>query len=153
MGKKSKIGIVILVFLVLIQFIRIDKTNPPVQEDKDFVKIYNTPESTQTILKNACYDCHSNETKYAWYSNVAPISWWTKSHINGGREHLNFSEFGDYNNNQKSHVLEEAIEVVENGKMPMRSYVLMHSEAELSTEDKSELFTYFKSIISQIEAE
>ncbi len=152
MKLRNKIFFGALAVFVIMQFFRIDKTNPPVKQENNFVAIYHTPEAIQTTLKNACYDCHSNESKYPWYSNVAPVSWLLKSHINEGREHLNFSEFGAYNNDQKSHVLEECIEEIEKGKMPMRQYILTHPEADLTEEEQTALITYFKEIIEKTEA-
>jgi hypothetical protein len=70
----KKFLIVILVAFVIIQFFPIDKTNPPVNIGMDFVNIKNTPENTAQVLKTSCYDCHSNETKYPWYSSIAPSS-------------------------------------------------------------------------------
>ncbi len=92
--KKIVIGIVVI--FLGIQFFRIDKTNPPINEEMDFIKMTNPPIKVGTILKTSCYDCHSNESSYPWYTNVAPFSWWVKHHINEGRENLNFSDLGTY---------------------------------------------------------
>ncbi|WP_242920344.1 heme-binding domain-containing protein [Pontibacter liquoris] len=134
----------ILVLLVLMQFIRIDKTNPPVDPAKEFVTIANPPQDVTLILRESCYDCHSNTTKYPWYSNVAPVSWFLKNHIDEGRRELNFSEWGSYTAKKANHKLEEAIELVENGEMPMTSYTLLHAEAKLTKEEKEKLISWLK---------
>lgn len=93
---KKNILLISIVFFVGIQFIRIDKSNPVSRNEEDFIFIYDdNPLMTKTI-QVTCYDCHSNKTKYPWYSNISPISWWIKHHIKEGREHLNFSQWTDY---------------------------------------------------------
>lgn len=144
MIKKIVIGCIVLLVLVIIQFIRIDKTNLEVVIENDFIVQTNPPEHIQTILKTSCYDCHSNESTYPWYTNVAPISWWVKQHINEAREELNFSEWTSYPLKKQKHKLEEVYEEVEEGEMPLPSYLIVHSEAKLTTEQKNELVAWFK---------
>jgi hypothetical protein len=142
--KKIVVGIV--AFLLVIQFFRIDKINPPVKEEMDFIKIANPSVKVGTILKTSCYDCHSNESTYPWYTNVAPFSWWVKHHINEGREKLNFSEWGTYTSKRKDHKLEECIEQIQEEEMPMDSYLLAHKEAALNEEQKQVLMEWFLSL-------
>lgn len=142
MIKKIAIGFMFL--LVIIQFFRIDKTNPKIVAENDFIFQTNPPEHIQTILKTSCYDCHSNESTYPWYTNVAPISWWIKHHINEAREELNFSTWASYPLKKQKHKLEEVYEEVEEGEMPLPSYLIVHSEAKLTTEQKNELVAWFK---------
>jgi hypothetical protein len=142
--KKIVIGIVALI--LIIQFFRIDKSNPPIKEEMDFIKITNTPVKIGTVLRTSCYDCHSNETNYPWYTNMAPFSWWTKHHINEGRAELNFSEWGSYNAKKADHKLEECVEQIQEGEMPMSSYLMAHKEAELSEEQKQLLMDWFLSL-------
>jgi hypothetical protein len=141
---KKKILLGLLFILVIIQFFRIDKSNPEINMVNDFIKINNPPEEIATLLKTSCYDCHSNTTKYPWYSNVSPISWWVKHHIDEAREELNFSEWGSFKAKRKDHKLEEAIEELEEGEMPLNSYTWTHSEANLTAEQKTELLNWFK---------
>ena len=141
MKKKILIGVVIV--LVGIQFIRIDKTNPPVDASKDFMTITDPPEEVEKLIRTSCYDCHSNESTYPWYSNVAPVSWWVKDHINEAREELNFSEWGTYEWKRTDHKLEECAEEVDEGEMPLKSYLIAHSEARLSDEDRAKLVDWF----------
>lgn len=143
---KKKILIALAIILVGIQFIRIDKQNPTIVAGNDFIVINDTPEDVASLLKTACYDCHSNETKYPWYTNISPISWFVKHHIDEGREHLNFSNRGIYSSKRKSHKLEECYEEIEEDEMPLTSYTFIHSDAKLNQEQKDLLIKYFKSI-------
>lgn len=146
----KKIFIALLVVLVVLQFFQIDKTNPAVDESKDFLKTQNTPEEIASIIKTSCYDCHSNESKYPWYSNVQPAGWFLKGHIDEGREELNFSTFTDYELKRQDHKLEECIEYIEKDEMPLGSYNLVHREAALTEAQKNILIDYFKSIRTKL---
>lgn len=143
---KKKIIIGLLVLLVLIQFIRVDKTNPPVDLNNDFIAVTKAPVEIAALLKTACYDCHSNETKYPWYFNVAPISWWAKDHVNDGRKHLNYSIWNTYNKERQNHKLEEMYSEVEEGEMPLSSYTIMHGDAKLTAEQKKALTEWLKTV-------
>lgn len=122
---------VIAVGLVVIQFInRPEKINEPVSEN-DIIENLNVNPEMAGMLKAACYDCHSNQPKYPWYASVAPISWEIAEHIEEGRDELNFSEWATFTARRRDHKLEEIIELVESGEMPMPNYVRMHSEAKL----------------------
>lgn len=144
--KMKKILVILLVLFIIIQFFRIDKTNPPINNGMDFLTIKSTPENIAAKVKASCYDCHSNETKYPWYTNIQPVAWFMKSHIDEGRKHLNFSTFATYEPKRQAHKLYEVVEMIENDEMPLQSYVLGHSEAKLSAEEKQMLIDYFKKI-------
>ena len=140
----KKVFYVLLLALILIQFFQTDKTNPPVNNGVDFINIKKTPEPIANLIKTSCYDCHSNETKYPWYSNLQPIGWFLKDHFEEGRKHLNFSTFATYTPKKQAHKLEEAYEQIENKEMPLDSYIVGHKEANLSIEDRKVLIDYFK---------
>lgn len=148
----KKVLVILLVLFVIIQFFRIDKTNPPVNKGMDFLTVKNTPEPVATNIRNACYDCHSNETKYPWYSNVQPFAWFLKDHIDEGRKELNFSTYATYEPKRQAHKMEEAAELVQNGEMPLESYLLMHAEAKLTDAQKKEMISYFKKIEADTKA-
>jgi len=139
----KKVLIIIIVILIGIQFITIDKTNPSADMGKDFITLTSPPNKLGVILKSSCYDCHSNHTKYPWYSNVAPFSWIIKEHVNNGRKYLNFSIWSDYKEKKKDHKLEECIEIVKSGEMPMKGYVMFHEEAEITQDQKMALLNWF----------
>ena len=96
------------------------------------------PENVQAILKTSCFDCHSSHTTFPWYSNIAPVSWFTKDHVKEGREHMNFSTWNSYEDEKKLKYLEKIPKAIES-KMPMASYLIMHKDAKLSDEDKAAL--------------
>ncbi len=138
---------IFLVFLFLvIQSIRIDKTTEPVNPTTDFIALTSANAEIANTLKIACYDCHSNQPTYPWYTNIAPVSWWIKHHINEGSQHLNFSIWGTYSEKRKNHKLEECIEMIEEGEMPISSYTLMHGEAKLTDAQKLQLVEFFKAL-------
>lgn len=136
---------------IIIQFFPIDKTNPITNEGMDFLKIKNTPEPIAKLIRNSCYDCHSNETKYPFYSNIQPVAWLLKNHIDEGRKELNFSTFATYDPKRQAHKLEEAAEYVEQKNMPLESYTLGHSDAKLSDEQRKQLVNYFRMVQKQIQ--
>ena len=140
----KKILVIILVTFIIIQFFPIDKTNPAPTPGMDFLKIKNTPPEIAQIINISCYDCHSNETRYPWYSNISPASWFLKNNINEGRKHLNFSTFATYEPKQQAHKLEECIEMVEKKEMPLESYFIGHQDAKLTDEQRKILTDYFK---------
>jgi hypothetical protein len=146
----KNIAIVLLFLLLVIQSIRIDKTTEPVNPTTDFISLTSANADVANTLKTACYDCHSNQPTYPWYTNIAPVSWWIKHHIDEGSHHLNFSVWGTYKDKRKSHKLEECIEMVEEGEMPMTSYTLMHGDAKLSDAQKLQLVEFFKAIKSSM---
>lgn len=136
-----------LLGFALIQFISTDKVNPPVDHKVNFVEAKKTPVKIQGLLKGACYDCHSNETVYPKYAYIAPISWSVKSHINEGREHLNFSIWDTYNKDLKQSMLSKSIQTIQNKTMPMPGYIVYHKEANLSDAERALLIQYFDQIL------
>jgi mono/diheme cytochrome c family protein len=119
---------VLVVVIVGIQFIPIERTNPPVQSDID------APANIKAIFKKACYDCHSNETNWAWYTKVAPASFLAVNDVNDGRKHLNFSE---WNINKESKYKEEIWDEIREEQMPPWQYKIFHSEAKLTQDEKN----------------
>jgi len=140
---KYGLGVLAVAF-VIAQFFPIDKTNPPFDEKDDFINIVQPPQAIATMLKNACYDCHSHQSKYPWYTSIAPVSWWIQGHIDHGREHFNLSKWGQYDAEKKAHKLEECFELVEGTEMPLLSYLIGHPEARMSKDERAELVAWFK---------
>lgn len=134
----------ILALFIIIQFFPIDKSTPEFDSSGDFIALSNPGDEVTSILKTSCYDCHSFESVYPWYANIAPVSWWIKDHINEGREHLNFSIWSSYTVKRADHKLEEVIEEVEDHAMPLSSYTIIHSDASLSPEQEQELIDFVK---------
>lgn len=136
-----------LVAFALIQFFPIDRTNKPVDSAANFVDARKTPQKIRTLLKNACYDCHSNETVYPKYAFIAPVSWSVKSHINEGREHLNFSIWETYNKDLKENMITKSIQTIQSKAMPMPGYIVYHKEANLSEAERALLVQYFEEML------
>jgi hypothetical protein len=115
--------------LLLIQLIPVARTNPPVEVD------LVAPEPVKAVLKRACYDCHSHETRWPWYSRIAPVSWWLAAHVKKGRADLNFSQWPLFDIEMKALFLRDIEKQLVDGTMPLPSYVRVHPEARLSDED------------------
>src|SRR6476659_8641049 len=92
----KRILIILLIIFVLIQFIRPEKNRSEGKGPNDISTLYPVPDSVESILKVACYDCHSNNTRYPWYAEIQPVAWWLNGHIVDGKKDLNFSEFAKY---------------------------------------------------------
>lgn len=134
--KKSTILTITLGLLVGIQFIRPDKNISEQPTENDITHAMKLPLEVKEILQISCYDCHSNTTNYPWYYQVAPVSWMIANHINEAKEHLNFSEWSLYNNNQKEHILEDIEDVLTENKMPLKSYLLMHNDGKITDQER-----------------
>ena len=145
-GVVKKVLLVIGALLVIVQFVfRIDKSVPEFDKSQDLIALTCPTEDVEYLLKTACYDCHSYETEYPWYSNVVPFSVWIGHHIEEGREHLNFSVWGTYPAEKAAHKLEECAEETEEKEMPLDSYTWTHGDAKLSAEEIELLEDWFKS--------
>lgn len=124
------------VLFIGLQFVRPAKTNPAIDEARALEQHIQMSAEVKATLKRACYDCHSNQTRWPWYSQVAPVSWFVIDHVNHGRSHLNFSDWSSYDRQEQAKYLEGIEETVQAGVMPLSSYLLAHGEAKLSPEDK-----------------
>lgn len=138
--------ILLVAIFVLAQFIPIDKTNPDFDANSDLIVMENPPEDIAQMLKSACYDCHSNETVWPWYSNIAPISFMVEKHVVDGRDNLNFSFWGEFDQEDKGYVVEEIIEEMEEGDMPFPGYDIAHPDAKLTDKQKEKLFAWLRSL-------
>jgi Haem-binding domain len=123
---------------VLAQLIRPGRTNPPITR-----KVRWDSEGTRQLARAACYDCHSNETVWPWYSNVAPVSWLIVHDVNEGRRHLDFSTW-----DRPNHDIDEIVKAVQQGEMPLRQYALMHPDARLDDEARAALVTGLRATLA-----
>jgi hypothetical protein len=130
-----KILYVLLAALVIIQFIRPSKNSGNASGPNDIQHTIKVPEQVMGILRESCYDCHSNHTDYPWYTNIQPLGWWIQHHVDEGKEELNFSEFKTYPLKKQLHKLHESEEMVEENEMPLGSYTMLHGDAELNKEE------------------
>lgn len=131
LSKSLKIVIIVVVCLIAAQFIPVDRSNPPVTSD------LTAPAAVHDVLRQSCYDCHSNETVWPWYSHIAPISWLVAFDVHEGRDHLNFSEWGNYPTDSQSRMKRAIWAAVDEGEMPPIQYLPAHPDARLDDQDKS----------------
>jgi Haem-binding domain len=140
MKKVLKWALVVLVVLfVAAQFYRPTLSTPPPDESKSMrANTQMTPE-VAAILDRSCSDCHSSKTQWPWYSQIAPVSWYLKNHVDEGRSQLSMSDWGTYPSKKAVRKLGEMCEQVEKGDMPLKSYLLLHPVAKLSDADRKTL--------------
>ncbi len=152
-GIMKKLMIGLLVVLVVIQFIKPAKNTSTGQTADDMNVIYPIPDSINKILDKACYDCHSNNTRYPWYSSFQPVAWWLNDHINEGKEELNFSEYGKRTLAKRAKKLKKIAKEVEEGEMPLSSYTWIHNEARLTEQEKKIVIDWANNLSQQITAQ
>jgi len=133
MKKRTLILVLIFVPLLAIQFVPVGRANPSVTHEVD------APSDALAVLRRSCFDCHSNTTKWPWYSYVAPMSWFVADHVRDGRRHMNFSEWDHLDADVQAHLIAEVWEEVSEGEMPLTSYLLLHGSARLSDDDRHTL--------------
>jgi hypothetical protein len=127
--------IVVICGLLIIQFFGPAKTNPPIDPSQSIESRLQVPPQVAAILDRSCNDCHSNKTRWPWYSNVAPVSWLVIKDVNEGRQNLNFSEWGRYTPRDVDGLLKQICREVKAGVMPLSIYTPMHPGSKLSAED------------------
>ncbi len=143
MKKYLRWGVVVLaVAFVGIQFIRPERTNPSFDRAKDFASQPGSDSSIASILRRACYDCHSDETRWPWYSNIAPASWQVVDDVNTGRRHVNFSIWGKYPPSRRSESLDDIHDQISSGDMPLKKYLLLHPDARLTQAERDSIVAW-----------
>ncbi len=140
----------LVVFFVIIQIIPNELPENTTDQSNDLLNIEQVPENIRSILKTSCYDCHSSQTVYPWYSHVAPVSWLVARDIREGRDKVNFSEWGTLKKRSKIKVLSNIADEVESQEMPMPVYLIMHSNAKLDDNQRTELIKWTDQMIEQI---
>ncbi len=144
----KNILLLLLFILVIIQFIHPAKNSnlSATISSNDISKLYAVPDSVQHLLKTSCYDCHSNNTVYPWYSKIQPVDWWLNHHVNEGKGELNFDEFASYRIGRQYKKLEEVINQVKENEMPLGSYTWIHKNAILTENQKSAIINWATAI-------
>jgi hypothetical protein len=127
--------VVLACLFVVAQFSRPARTNPAADPSLSLQSHVQVSPQVASIIDRSCGDCHSNKTRWPWYSNVAPVSWFVIDHVNQGRNHLNFSEWGRYNQREAEGMLNQICKEVTSGGMPLSSYTPLHPGSKLSPED------------------
>ncbi|MDT7831005.1 heme-binding domain-containing protein [Flavobacteriaceae bacterium S356] len=142
----KKILVFLLVVFVIMQFFGPDKNQGELSSLDAFLAEANPPENVKMILKETCFDCHSNVTRYPWYNRITPVNYWIDGHIDHGKGELNFSKWSSYSLKRKEHKMEEVWEEVAKKKMPLASYTWTHSDANLTQEQIDIVVTWAKKI-------
>ena len=137
-----KILFVLAILFIAIQFIPSSQNVDGQESETDISKSVNMPNKIQSVLKNACYDCHSDNTNYPWYSKIQPVRWMMDRHVKEGKQEINFSEFGSYSTRSKISKLKGIANSIQHNDMPLSSYRLMHKSANLSDADKNLIVTW-----------
>jgi len=146
-------------FLILVAFLGLQFFKPaknlsrgPIPED-DLRALHEVPPAIRTQLEAACYDCHSNNTRYPWYAEIQPFGWWLAAHVRDGRRELNLSAFGRYPAKRQADKLDSIVDVLNERTMPLPSYTWGHPEAVLNDEEISKLVNWAESLRDKIEDE
>ena len=133
-----------LIALVIAQFFGPEKNEGDLASIDAFLNETNPPEDVKLILKETCYDCHSDVTRYPWYNNITPVNYWLADHVKDGKKHFNFSNWEGNSVKRKDHKFEELIEMVEEKEMPLKSYTWTHNEAKLSDAQRKSVVDWAK---------
>ncbi len=144
------ISISLIGFLILIQFVPNDLPENTTVNEQDLFETEQLPADIRQLLTKSCYDCHSNQTVYPWYSFIAPMSWLVAKDTRDGREKLNFSEWGSLKKRSKIKSLSEIAEEIESGNMPFPAYLIIHQDAKLDKNDKENLIKWTDQLAEQI---
>jgi hypothetical protein len=150
MNKTAKrVFVAVVVFAAAIQAVRPARTNPSSDPSAALTSRVHVPNEVAAILERSCRDCHSNDTRWPWYSNVAPVSWWVIDHVNHARSHFNFSEWAKYNAEQQRNLLKQSCELSKKREMPLPSYLRMH-DAALGERDIEILCRFTESAVREV---
>lgn len=147
----KKILVGLLVIFVVMQAFR-PARNRSNDTSKDISHSYAVPEEVKVILTKACNDCHTNNTRYPWYAEIQPVSWWLGDHVKEGKKHFNLNEFSGYRIARQYKKLEECIEQVKEGEMPLPSYTWLHKDAVLTDTEKQTLMAWCDNVRDSIKA-
>jgi heme-binding protein len=135
------------------QFVRPPRTNPPTDPSRTLAARTSLTPDAAVVLDRACRDCHSNDTRWPWYSHVAPVSWFVIDHVNHGRRHLNYSDWAQYEPDTATRLLKNACEFARKETMPLPSYARVHGEARLSDRDIAALCDFTDGVLREARRE
>lgn len=148
----KKIAIIVVLIIIGIQFFRSAKNIAVAEQTNNINAVFPVPEKVQAILTKSCMDCHSNNTVYPWYDNIQPVAWWLDWHVREGKRELNFDEYGTYNLRRKYHKMEEVVQQVRDGEMPLKSYTITHADARLTIAEKQLLIDWSETVMNDMKA-
>ena len=136
---------------IVIQFFPTTLNERDTVPQSDFMVENQVPATIKNRLQVSCYDCHSNNTDYPWYSKIQPAAWYLEDHIQEGKDELNFNEWAEYSDRRKNSKLRSIISQIEEDKMPLDSYTLIHRDAILSDEDKTLIVDFITALKDSLE--
>lgn len=142
-----KILLVLLVAFIIIQFIHPKKNKAEGAQPNAIANVFTVPADVKSIMAKACNDCHTNNTRYPWYAKIQPVHWWLNNHVKEGKEHVNYDEYTNKSLRYQYHKMEETIEMVKEGHMPLKSYLWIHKDAKLTEEEKSKITNWAQSVM------
>jgi hypothetical protein len=148
----KKIMLFLLAGLVVIQFIHPKRNRSEGPQANYIGNAFTVPDDVKGILKKACNDCHSNNTEYPWYSKLQPVDWWMDKHVKDGKKELNFDEYTHKSLRYQYHKMEEVIEMVKEGEMPLDSYTWVHKDAKLTDDEKNKIYNWANSVMDTMKA-
>ena len=148
----KKILLFLLAALVIVQFIHPKKNKAEGPQPNYIGNAFPIPADVKTILAKACNDCHSNNTRYPWYSMLQPVHWWMNNHIKDGKKGLNFDEYTSRSLRFQYHKMEDVIEQLKEGDMPLNSYTWIHKDAKLTVEEKTRITGWAESVMDTMKA-
>jgi hypothetical protein len=147
-----KIMLFLLAAFVIIQFFHPKKNKAEGIQPNYIGNNFAIPADVKTILAKACNDCHSNNTRYPWYAKIQPVHWWLDKHVKNGKKEINFDEYTNKSLRYQFHKMEETVEMVKEGEMPLDSYTWTHKDARLTEEEKNKLFGWANSVMDTMKA-
>jgi hypothetical protein len=151
MKRPQKIaGLFLAGALIVAQFFQPEKNLNIGPQEYDIMGVLEVPDQVVSLLKNTCYDCHSNNTQYPWYNKISPVSWYLDKHVKAGKEALNFNEFGLLNKRKMIGALSTVCEVIESGSMPLASYTFIHRSESLDEDEVSILCNWAETGAEQL---
>ena len=151
MGKTLKlVGLGLIAALIILQFFQPERNNALMDPELDLLVLLAPPEPLENLIRNACYDCHSNQTAYPWYSKISPVSWYLHKHIRKGKEDLNMSNYGLLDKADKIGALADFCDVLDAGTMPLQSFMLIHKDARLTQEERDALCIWTEEVALKV---
>jgi hypothetical protein len=145
-------GLGLLLALVAVQFVSTPRNTGPTEGPASLAAREKLPGDVHTMLQRACYDCHSDNTKYPWYAAVQPVAWWMNQHVADGKAEVNFSDFARYDTKRTVRKLRAVADEVRDRDMPLKSYLLMHGEAKLTDAEAARLAQWAEDLADEVES-
>lgn len=146
----KRILLVACILFIVLQFIRPIHNKSSQVSTIDISRVIIVPDTVLSLLKNACFDCHSNNTVYPWYSNIQPMGWLMAYHIKQAKNQLNFSDFSSYSQRRQLSKLDGIANSIKDDIMPLKSYKIMHKSAQLSSDEKTLLINWTQQVIDSL---